>query len=152
MRLVRLHAAPALLVSLASTACAYDWTVGQGGAPATSTASTATGATTTGAASGSSSASGATCATLLADYDGALLTAKRCTMTDVTACQSSTTDGCGCKVFVAHAGSPEATDFEAKKSAAAAAGCSFGCTTCPTGPVLGSCIVDLQHGDTSCSP
>lgn len=73
-------------------------------------------------------------------------------MTDVGVCQASAVDGCGCKVFLAHASTPEAADLEAKKSAVAAAGCSLGCTTCPVGPVIGSCAVDLQHGGTSCTP
>ena len=134
-----------------TSSCVYDWTVGKGsgGASSTSTSSASKSATTTGATSTTST--GSDCPSLVTQYRAALLSAKRCVMTDPTGCQLADTDGCGCKVFLDHV-STEATAFDAAKSAVLGAGCSLGCATCGTGPSIGSCDVDAQHGGTSCFP
>lgn len=145
--------ATAVSATVLAAGCAYDWTVGSGGGGAAGTSTQSSGSVVSTSTSASSSvASGGGCTDLVAQYDAALLAAKRCTMTDPTACQLAATDVCACKIFLAHAGSQEAADFDARKSALTSSGCALGCTTCPVGPVFGSCAVDIPHGGTSCTP
>lgn len=128
----------AALIALPA-ACSYDWTIGAPDGSATSSTGSG-GGTTTSSGSGGADASAPSCADLLATLRAARDAAKRCPTVGAT-CTASVTDECGCRSFVAQAGSSAAGAFAAALQAFAAAGCQPTCGSClpnPTG--VGTCL------------
>jgi hypothetical protein len=141
---------------VAIVACAYDWTLGataqppDGGAPDGASRDAALDATTdarldaSGTPDGGPDADSATtdaspsCAALETNLDNARALAQKCTPY-TTQCEVPVTNECGCRNYVADAGSPAANAFTQALAALYDSGCTPACDASTCVPTGGAC-------------
>jgi hypothetical protein len=132
----------AILIT-ASSACSYRWDIGApNGSGGAATGSGGAGHEGTG---GTGGGPGPSCATLLAQLDGARDAAKKC-VTIGSMCSASITDECGCTSYVTQGGSAAANDFAAAVKSVKDAGCAASCNPCLANPGYGTCLFSSGMG------